>query len=159
MFEAQARRTPGPPRRSRFDGRAFSYAELDERADRMARRLRSLGAGPEILVGVCLRRSIGDLVATLLGVLKAGAAYVPLDPTYPRERLAYLLEDSRVPILLITEGGLLDRLGPHSTRVTLIEDEEDGAGGDALGGRRGRRSTTWRTSSTPRARPAGPRGP
>ena len=121
MFEEQARRAPGAVALS-HRGEMTSYGELEAMADRIARRLRSLGAGPETLVGVCLRRS-PSLVAALLGVLKAGSAYLPLDPTYPKDRLAYLIEDSRAPILL-TEAGLLDHLGPHSSKVLLMKDDD-----------------------------------
>jgi hypothetical protein len=92
LFEAQARRTPEAVA-VRYEGAAVSYAELDGRADGLARRLRRLGVGPEVLVAVCLERSVEMLVG-LLGVLKAGAAYVPLDPGYPPERLQFMLEDS-----------------------------------------------------------------
>ena len=129
MFEEQARRAPGAVALA-HRGESTTYGELDAMADRVARRLRSLGAGPETLVGVLLGRSPA-LVAALLGVLKAGAAYVPLDPTYPRDRLAYLLEDSRAPILL-TERGLFDRLGPHSSKVVLMEDDDQAPEGDPI---------------------------
>jgi len=98
LFEAQARRTPAALA-VLCPGEALSYAELDARADEIARRLRRLGAGPGTLVGVCLRRT-PTMVAALLGVLKAGAAYVPLDPAYPTERLDYMLADSDAAVLL-----------------------------------------------------------
>src|SRR6185369_11913575 len=82
-------------------GEALTYAALDARAERLALHLRGLGCGPESRAGVALERSL-DLIVALLGVLKAGAAYVPLDPGYPHERLAFVLEDAR-PQVLITE--------------------------------------------------------
>jgi amino acid adenylation domain-containing protein len=90
------------------EGETLTYAELDARADRLARHLWGLGCGPESRVGVALERSLDVLVA-FLGVLKAGAVYVPLDPEYPRERLVFLLEDSR-PAALLTQESLRDRL-------------------------------------------------
>jgi amino acid adenylation domain-containing protein/non-ribosomal peptide synthase protein (TIGR01720 family) len=98
-------------------GVAFSFAELNSRANRLARRLRAHGVGPDALVAVFMERS-PDLVVSLLGVLKAGGAYVPLDPNYPRERLAYVLEDARAPVLL-TQAALLERV-PVSPRTAVI---------------------------------------
>ena len=82
-----------------FDGQRFSYGEIDRRANQLAHALIARGVGPETRVGVALPRSEGVIVA-LLAVLKAGAAYVPLDTSYPRERLAYLIEDSGLALLL-----------------------------------------------------------
>ena len=70
-----------------------TYAELNARANQLAHHLRTLGVGPDVLVGLCLERSL-ELVIGLLGILKAGGAYVPLDPSYPQERLAFMLEDA-----------------------------------------------------------------
>src|SRR5690242_11650684 len=89
-------------------GAALTFGELNARANRLARRLRALGVGPEDLVGLCTHRSL-DMVVGLLAVLKAGGAYVPLDPAYPADRLAFLLEDASVPVLL-TQSDLLGRL-------------------------------------------------
>ena len=92
LFEVQAARTPGALAVECGDG-ALSYAELDERANRLARYLVSLGAGPERLVAVAMDRSAG-LVVALLAVLKSGAAYLPVDPQYPAERIGYVLGDA-----------------------------------------------------------------
>src|SRR5271154_1178610 len=81
---------------------SLTYAELNARANRLARRLRSLGVGPEVLVGLCTGRSTA-MVVGLLAILKAGGAYVPLDPTYPAERLGFMLEDAQLAILLTEE--------------------------------------------------------
>ncbi|HEY7215938.1 MAG TPA: amino acid adenylation domain-containing protein, partial [Thermoanaerobaculia bacterium] len=107
LFDAQAASTPAAPAAT-CAGEAFTYAELSARADRLARHLRRLGCGPESRVGVAMERTL-DLLVALLGVLKAGAVYVPLDPEYPRERLAFLLEDAR-PAALLTQESLRDRL-------------------------------------------------
>jgi amino acid adenylation domain-containing protein len=99
--------------------RRLSYAELEARANRLARHLRSLGVGPEVRVGLCLERS-EQLLVGILGVLKAGGAYVPLDPAYPAERLAFLLEDSRAPVVL-TRASLLPVLPEHEARLVLVD--------------------------------------
>jgi amino acid adenylation domain-containing protein len=104
---AQARRTPEAPAVLCGDER-LDYADLDSRANRLARYLRRRGVGPDTRVGLCLERSLGLAVA-LLGILKAGAAYVPLDPDYPRERLALMIEDTGMPVLL-TVSPLASRL-------------------------------------------------
>ncbi len=83
------------------DAQQYTYRQLNARANRIAGLLRSRGAGPEVLVAVCLDRT-PDMVAGVLGILKSGGAYLPLDPEYPRDRLAYILEDSRAPLLLTT---------------------------------------------------------
>ena len=99
----------------------LSYRQLNERANRLAHYLRKLGVGPEVLVGICVERSL-EMVVGLLGVLKAGGAYVPLDPAYPKERLAFMLEDSRVPVL-ITQKSLIERLPtPNATVLCLDRD-------------------------------------
>ena len=97
-FERQVERDPGAAA-LRFDGHTLTYAQLNTRANQLAHRLRRLGVGRDVLVGVCMQRCV-ELVVSLLAVLKAGAAYVPLDPGYPRARLAYMLADAKVPVLL-----------------------------------------------------------
>ncbi|HLL46546.1 MAG TPA: amino acid adenylation domain-containing protein, partial [Longimicrobiaceae bacterium] len=93
---------------------ALTYGELDARADRLARRLAGLGAGPEVRVGVCLERSAGMVVA-MLAVLRAGAAYLPLDPAYPADRLAYMLADSGARVL-VTRASLQGLLPAEGVR-------------------------------------------
>ena len=98
LFEAQAQRSPRAVA-VEWEGRRLTYAELNGRANQLARFLQKLGIGPEQLVGVCLERSL-EMVIALLAVLKAGAAYLPLDPKYPRERMAFMLDDARVSVLI-----------------------------------------------------------
>ncbi|WNG57427.1 amino acid adenylation domain-containing protein [Archangium gephyra] len=117
LFEAQAARTPDAPAVT-FEGRSLSYRELDARADELARALRGLGVGPDARVGLCVGRS-AEAIVGLLGVLKAGAAYVPLDPALPRERLAYMLEDSGAEVL-VTESRQADAL-PSARHVLWLD--------------------------------------
>ncbi|MEI8151204.1 MAG: amino acid adenylation domain-containing protein, partial [Hyphomicrobiales bacterium] len=107
LFAAQAVRTPDAVAVT-FEGRALTYAELDEQANRLAHHLRGLGVGPETIVGLCVERS-PDMLAGILGILKAGGAYLPLDPAYPRERLAFMVADASARVL-VTQSALLDRL-------------------------------------------------
>src|SRR5439155_2085228 len=118
-FETQVRRAPAATAVVLEDD-GLTYAELDRRATRVARRLRTLGVWREVPVALCMERS-PDLVAGLLGVMKAGGAYVPLDPSYPRERLEFVLRDARAPILL-TEKRLLSSLRPEGVRVIDVDD-------------------------------------
>jgi amino acid adenylation domain-containing protein len=99
LFEAQAARTPGAMA-VRFEEESLTYRELNDRANQLAHHLRGRGVGPEVRVGICLERSL-EMVVSLLAVLKAGGAYVPLDPGLPAERLAYMLDDSAVPLVLV----------------------------------------------------------
>jgi amino acid adenylation domain-containing protein len=123
LFAAQAGRTPEAVAVV-FEDTALTYGELDRRAAALARRLRDLGVGPEVPVGLCLERS-AEMIVAVLGTLMAGGAYVPLDPAYPEERLRYLFEDSRMPVL-VTTGGLAGRFeGP---RLVLLEELEEDEG-------------------------------
>jgi amino acid adenylation domain-containing protein len=103
------------------DGEQLSYIELDQRANRLAHHLRCLGVGVEDRVALCLQRG-PDLIVALLATLKAGAAYVPLDPSHPDQRLAWLLEDC-APAVLLTHSGLRPRLQPPSCCTTVALDE------------------------------------
>ncbi|HLN05502.1 MAG TPA: amino acid adenylation domain-containing protein, partial [Acidimicrobiales bacterium] len=134
-IEARAARAPETVALTR-SGESLTYGELNARANRLARRLRALGVGPEVLVGICITRSL-DLVAALLAVLKAGGAYVPLDPAYPPDRLAFMLKDASVPVLL-TQSDLLGHLPATSAEVVALDLDRDwikeANGGDLPGG-------------------------
>ncbi|MEW5926515.1 MAG: amino acid adenylation domain-containing protein [Gemmatimonadota bacterium] len=128
LFSATARRLPDAP--AVLAGTdVVRYGELDERSDRLARALRGRGVGPETPVGVCLERGPG-LVVALLGVLKAGGAFVPLDPAHPADRVGHALRDSAVP-LVVTEESLRERLAAHPAELLLLDG--DGAGGEGAG--------------------------
>ncbi|HEX2187720.1 MAG TPA: amino acid adenylation domain-containing protein, partial [Longimicrobiaceae bacterium] len=121
LFEAQAERTPDALAVV-FEDASLTYRELDRRADRLARHLLRLGVGPEVRVGLCLERGL-ELVVSTLGVLKSGGAYVPIDPTHPAERIAYVLEDSGVAVLL-TQEGLRDALPVREGVAVVAVDRE-----------------------------------
>jgi amino acid adenylation domain-containing protein len=104
-----------------FEDQQLTYKELSERANQLARYLRTLKVGPEVLVGLCLERSL-EMVVGLLGILKAGGAYVPLDPEYPAKRLSFLLEDCQVPVLL-TQQRLLGAMLNHDARTVCLDSE------------------------------------
>nr|QEO74875.1 condensation domain-containing protein [uncultured bacterium] len=120
IFEAQVERTPDAVALI-FQDQALTYRELDQRANQVAHYLRELGVGSEVLVGLMMDRSI-EMIVSLLGVMKAGGAYLPLDPRYPRERLAYMLDESAVPILL-TQEHLLDSVSSQWAQVICIDSE------------------------------------
>jgi amino acid adenylation domain-containing protein len=128
LFERQAARTPDAVALTGGD-QSLTYAELDARAAALARRLRSLGVGPDVHVAVCAERS-PEMVVALLAVLKAGSAYVPLDPAYPAQRIEYMLADSAAPVVL-TQCRLVDRLPATSATVVCLDEEP--ALGDDLG--------------------------
>ena len=128
LFEAAAARTPAAPAVT-FEGTTLSYQELNERANRLAHRLRALGVGPEVVVAICAGRSL-ELLIALLGVLKAGGAYLPLDPDLPRQRLAFMLGDAGARVVL-TQPALHDRL-PLEPPVLAL-DADAGLGDEPTG--------------------------
>jgi amino acid adenylation domain-containing protein/FkbM family methyltransferase len=120
LFEAQAARTPERVAVT-CEGDSLTYAELNERANRVANRLRALGVGPETPVALLLERSL-DLVVAVLAVLKAGGGYVPLDPESPAERLAFVLEDTHAPVL-VTQRRLVERIPEHEGAVLCLDSD------------------------------------
>ncbi|HEX8440713.1 amino acid adenylation domain-containing protein [Archangium sp.] len=120
LFEAQVARTPHAEA-LRFEGTTVTYAELDQRANRLAHALRQRGVGPEVLVAVYLERGVEQIVA-LLSVLKAGGTYLPLDPDLPPERLDYILDDAWPPVM-ITRGERLDSVGRLPPATVCVDDD------------------------------------
>lgn len=104
---------------ARFQGRELTYAQLNTRSNQLAHYLKVQGEGPEVLVAVCLERSL-ELLVSLLAVWKAGGAFLPLDPGYPNERLAYLLRDSQ-PAILITRTHARERFAASARRMLFID--------------------------------------
>ena len=119
-FEAQAGQTPDQVALV-FERQTLSYGELNRRANQLAHHLRSLGVGPNVLVGLCVKRSF-DMMVGLLGILKAGAAYVPMDPGYPKERLQYILEDSKASVVL-TQESLVDGLPSFAGQMICLDKD------------------------------------
>ncbi len=127
-FAAQAGRTPGRTALA-CGGEELSFAELEARANRLARRLRRLGVGSETRVALAAERSV-ELIVGLLGILRAGGAYVPLDPSYPESRLALLLADARAAVLL-TQERLLDRFAGAAPRTICLDRLEAETAGES----------------------------
>lgn len=120
FFEEQADRTPAATALI-CEHERVTYAELNERANRLAYYLRKQGVGPEVLVGICADRG-RDMLVGVLGILKAGGAYVPLDPMYPKERLRAILEDAKAPIL-VTQQKLSHLLPEHAARLVRLDKD------------------------------------
>jgi amino acid adenylation domain-containing protein len=118
LFAAQVERTPEAPALE-YEGERLSYGELNQRANQLGHYLRELGVGPETLVAVLLERSV-EMVVGLLGVLKAGAAYVPIDPEYPAERVRYMLADCGARVLL-TQAALTGQLEETGCRIVQLD--------------------------------------
>lgn len=106
-----------------FGDQELTYTELDRRANNLAHYLQALGVGPEVLVGICLEPSF-DLIIAMLAVLKAGGAYLPLETTYPAHRIAFMMEDSKVAVLL-TEQALITQLPAYEGPVVLLDVERE----------------------------------
>ncbi len=119
LIEEQAARTPDAVAVV-FESQQLTYAELNSRANQLAHYLRSLGVETEVIVGLCVERSL-DMIVALFGILKAGGAYLPLDPEYPQERLQFMLEDSQVPLLL-TQSSLIDKLPNHQAKTVFLAE-------------------------------------
>ncbi|MBN4003637.1 MupA/Atu3671 family FMN-dependent luciferase-like monooxygenase [Nostoc sp. LPT] len=117
LFEAQVERTPNAVAVV-FKDEQLTYRELNTKANQLAHYLRSLGVKSEVLVGICVERSL-DMIVGLLAILKAGGAYLPLDPAYPQERLTFMLADAQVPVLL-TQQQLLEKLPNSGASVVCL---------------------------------------
>ena len=129
LFQRQAAMTPDAAAVT-FGNTTLTYGQLNERANRVANYLIANSVGPEVLVGICMERSL-ELIVGTLGILKAGGGYLPLDPAYPKERLSFMIDDTRTPVLL-TQRKVSGKLPAHSARVIYLEhDMEDFPGEDA----------------------------
>lgn len=122
FFEAQVSRTPDATALI-FGERRINYRELNNQANQLARYLQTLGVKPETLTAICVERSI-EMIVGILAILKAGGAYLPLDPNYPRERLAYMLEDSNAAVLL-TEQNLIAELGSQPAKIVCFARDSE----------------------------------
>ncbi len=122
LFEAQVERTPDAPALE-FDGASLTYRELNRRADCLAKRLRALGVGPEVRVGLLMGRSAEQIVG-LLGVLKAGGAYVPVEALTPRERSRYVLADARVRVVVTTDVGLCEEACAEGVEIVELNADD-----------------------------------
>src|SRR5262249_16243464 len=111
-----------------FEDQRLTYSELNRRANTLAHTLQASGIGPDVLVGVCMERSL-DMVIALLAILKAGGAYVPLDPTYPRERLDSMIQDAPMADAL-TQARLLELLPGDGTPIICLDAGAYGSAGD-----------------------------
>jgi len=120
LFEEQVSNAPHQPAVV-YENEELTFAELNTRANQLARYLQSLGAGPESLIGICVERSL-DMAIGILGILKSGAAYLPLDPEYPPERLAFMVDDAR-PALVLTKSKLADLVTGKATRTVLMDSD------------------------------------
>jgi amino acid adenylation domain-containing protein len=122
LFEAQVEQTPDAVAVV-FENQQLTYRELNQRANQLAHYLQKLGVGAEILVGICVERSL-EMVIGILAILKAGGAYVPLDPAYPQERFGYMLIDAQVAVLL-TQKNLLEILPAHNAHIVYLDQDEN----------------------------------
>ena len=125
LFAEQATRTPEAVAVV-YEDHEIRYGELDRRANQLAHHLRAQGVGPDVIVGVCLERSV-ELVIGLLGVLKAGGAYLPLDPQYPAERLAFMLADAQAPVVVTCED-LEEAPAAHWGHVVCLDRDAEQIG-------------------------------
>lgn len=121
LFEAQVEKTPDAVAVV-FKDEHLTYQELNDHANQLAHHLKALGVGPEVLVGICMERSPKMMVG-LLGIMKAGGAYLPLDPTYPKERLTFILQDSQ-PLLLLIQERLLEIFPEYNLSNVVCVDIE-----------------------------------
>ena len=127
LFEDQVERLPDAVAIS-FEDESLTYRQLDARANQLARHLRRRGVGPEVLVGLCMRRSV-EMVVGMLAILKAGGAYVPLDPDYPKQRLALMIQDTAAPLLL-TQKRTRASLPPCDAQVICLDSDRPEVAGE-----------------------------
>lgn len=120
LFEEQVERTPDHIAVV-FEGQQLNYRELNARANQLAHYLQKLGVGPDVLVGICVERSL-EMIVGILGILKAGGGYLPLDPEYPTERLLYMLQDAQVRVLL-TQKHLITGLPKHQSELVCLDTD------------------------------------
>jgi amino acid adenylation domain-containing protein len=120
LFEAQVERTPDRTA-VRYGDQALTYRELNQRANQLANHLRELGVQPDELVAVFMERSL-DMMVGFLGIIKAGGAYLPLDSDYPPERLAFMLQDGQVRVLL-SQSSMVDALPSHQAQVICLDED------------------------------------
>ncbi|MFJ6208622.1 amino acid adenylation domain-containing protein [Lysinibacillus sp. NPDC092081] len=120
LIQLQVKNTPNSIA-VRFEKEQLTYKELDQRANRLANYLVKKGVGPEIVVGICMERSL-EMIVGIVGILKAGGAYVPLDPTNPKERLAFMMSDANPPLIL-TQERLLPILPEHESQVICLDSD------------------------------------
>lgn len=105
-----------------YETQKLTYQDLDRQANQLAHHLQSVGVAPDVLVGICVERSLEMLVG-ILGILKAGGAYIPLDPSYPLDRLKYILDDAQVQVL-VSQQAILDKLAISAPQVVCLDDKE-----------------------------------
>ena len=122
LFEEQVIKTPQSTAVV-FEDESLTYQQLNEQANQLAHYLKTLGVKSEVMVGICVERS-PLMIVGLLAILKAGGAFVPLDPAYPQERLDFMLKDSQIGVLL-TQGSLVDKLPLHSAGVVQLDKDWD----------------------------------
>jgi len=125
LFEEQVEKTPDAVA-VMFEGQELTYRELNCRANQLAHYLRESGVGAEVLVGICIKPSL-ELIVSLLGVLKADSVYVPLDPNYPQERIVFMVEDSKVQVILTLES-LTDKISFQQTPLICLDRDWDAIG-------------------------------
>ncbi|MGD9899868.1 MAG: amino acid adenylation domain-containing protein, partial [Calditrichaceae bacterium] len=123
IFSGQVRKTPDQIALELGEQEKLTYSQLHEESNRLAHYLISLGVGPDVPVGLCMKRST-DLIVSVLGVLKAGGAYVPIDPAYPDDRLAFIIEDSGISILL-THSALVPMFSSQTAKIACLDSEQE----------------------------------
>jgi amino acid adenylation domain-containing protein/non-ribosomal peptide synthase protein (TIGR01720 family) len=122
LFEKQVEKTPDNIALV-FEGQKITYQQLNDQANKLAYYLQDLGIKPEVLVGICLERSL-EMIVGILGILKAGGAYIPLDPTYPKERLSFMLSDSQVQVVL-TQEKFVEELSKSQAKLVCLDRDSE----------------------------------